>query len=70
MEQHMYPDVTKELAQKRKELAPEIYAAFRQFGQRVFADGALPSKTLHLSSATAMPRLIPSAVAKHAATAV
>src|SRR5438309_6579387 len=45
MEQHMYPDVTKELAQKRKELAPEIYAAFREFGQRVFADGALPSKT-------------------------
>ena len=48
MEQHMYPDVTKELAQKRKELAPEIYAAFRQFGQRVFADGALPSKTKQL----------------------
>src|SRR5438067_6354170 len=48
MEQHMYPDVTKELAQKRKELAPEIYAAFRQFGQRVFADGALPSKTKEL----------------------
>ena len=48
MEQHMYPDVTKELAQKRRELAPEIYAAFRQFGQRVFADGALPSKTKQL----------------------
>jgi AhpD family alkylhydroperoxidase len=48
MEQHMYPDVTKELAQKRKELAPEIYAAFREFGQRVFADGALPSKTKQL----------------------
>src|SRR5437868_11161155 len=48
MEQHMYPDVTKELAQKRKQLAPEIYAAFRQFGQQVFADGALPAKTKQL----------------------
>ena len=48
MEQHMYPDVSTELAQKRKDLAPDIYAAFRQFGQRVFADGALPSKTKQL----------------------
>jgi AhpD family alkylhydroperoxidase len=48
MEHHMYPDVSKELAQKRKELAPEIFAAFRAFGQRVFADGALPSKTKQL----------------------
>jgi len=44
----MYPDVSKDLAQKRKELAPEIYAAFRAFGQRAFADGALPSKTKQL----------------------
>ena len=48
MDQHMYPDVSKELAQKRRELAPEIYAAFRTFGQKVFADGALPSKTKQL----------------------
>src|SRR6266516_1354968 len=48
MEQHMYPDVSKELARKRKELAPEIYAAFRAFNQQVFADGALPSKTKQL----------------------
>jgi len=48
MDQHMYPDVSKELAQKRRELAPEIYAAFRTFGQRVFADGALPAKTKQL----------------------
>jgi AhpD family alkylhydroperoxidase len=45
MEDHMYPNVSKDLAQKRRELAPEIYDAFRTFGQRVFADGALPSKT-------------------------
>ena len=48
MEQHMYPGVSKDLAQKRRELAPEIYGAFRTFGQRVFADGALPTKTKEL----------------------
>jgi AhpD family alkylhydroperoxidase len=48
MDQHIYPDASKDLAQKRKELAPEIHAAFRAFGQRVFADGALPAKTKQL----------------------
>src|SRR5438094_2445426 len=48
MEQQMYPDTTKELAQTRRELAPEIYAAFRAFGRQVFADGALPEKTKQL----------------------
>jgi len=48
MEQHMYPEVSKDLAQKRRQLAPEIYGAFRAFGQLVFADGALPSKTKQL----------------------
>ena len=48
MEGHMYPDVSKDLAQQRRELAPEIYSAFVAFGQRVFADGALPSKTKQL----------------------
>src|SRR5690348_729134 len=48
MEHNMYPDTTKQLAQKRRELAPEIHAAFRAFGQRVFADGALPEKTKQL----------------------
>ena len=48
MEEHMYPEVSKDLAQKRRDLAPEIYSAFRAFGQRVFADGALPSKTKQL----------------------
>src|SRR5512141_3147846 len=48
MEHDTYPDVTQDLAQKRRELAPEIYGAFRTFGQRVFADGALPTKTKQL----------------------
>jgi hypothetical protein len=31
MDQHIYPDVSKDSAQKRRELAPEIYGAFRTF---------------------------------------
>ncbi|HZQ62009.1 MAG TPA: carboxymuconolactone decarboxylase family protein [Casimicrobiaceae bacterium] len=45
---HLYPNTTRELAQKRRELAPEIHSAFRAFGQRVFAEGALPEKTKQL----------------------
>lgn len=48
MEPSMFPEVSKELARKRRELAPEILAAFRTFGDLVFADGALPSKTKQL----------------------
>ena len=48
MDHVLYPDVSRELAQKRRELAPEIYGAFRTFSQRVFADGALPGKTKQL----------------------
>jgi len=48
MDHSMYPDTTRELHEKRRELAPEPYAAFRTFSQKVFADGALPSKTKQL----------------------
>jgi AhpD family alkylhydroperoxidase len=48
MEEHLYPTPSKDLSQKRKDLAPEIYAAFQSFSQRVFADGALPVKTKEL----------------------
>ena len=48
MEQMLYPAPSKDLAQQRKNLAPEIYAAFQSFSQHVFADGALPSKTKEL----------------------
>jgi AhpD family alkylhydroperoxidase len=48
MEHPMYPEVSRELHEKRRELAPDAYAAFRAFGQKVFADGALPSKTKEL----------------------
>jgi AhpD family alkylhydroperoxidase len=48
MDHSMYPDMTRDLHEKRRELAPEAYAAFRTFSQKVFADGALPSKTKQL----------------------
>jgi len=48
MEQTLYPGPSKELSKKRKDLAPDIYAAFQSFSQHVFADGALPSKTKEL----------------------
>ena len=44
----MYPQTNRELHEKRRALAPEAYAAFRTFSQKVFADGALPSKTKEL----------------------
>ena len=48
MEHPLYPETSREIHAKRRELAPEAYAAFREFGQKVFADGALPAKTKQL----------------------
>jgi AhpD family alkylhydroperoxidase len=44
----MYHPTTPELAARRKELAPEIHDAFRNFSRAVFAEGALPEKTKQL----------------------
>jgi AhpD family alkylhydroperoxidase len=44
MSEAMYPPPSRELADKRRALAPEIQAAFEAFSQRVFAEGALPAK--------------------------
>src|SRR5919108_1038777 len=48
MSESMYPQATRALAQRRSELAPEAEAAFRQFSQAVFRDGALPGRTKQL----------------------
>ncbi len=48
MSESMYPAATKEVAARRRELTPDIQAAFDAFSQRVFADGALPTKTKQL----------------------
>jgi AhpD family alkylhydroperoxidase len=44
----MYPPVTKELAEKRRNLAPSQAKAFKAFSQSVFADGALSGKAKQL----------------------
>ena len=43
-----YPQVTTELSERRKKLAPKPAEAFKAFSQSVFADGALPAKTKQL----------------------
>jgi AhpD family alkylhydroperoxidase len=48
MAEPMYPPPSGALARQRRELAPDIQAAFDAFSQRVFADGALPAKTKQL----------------------
>jgi AhpD family alkylhydroperoxidase len=44
MAESMYPPPTRDIAQKRRELAPDAEAAFQAFGKAVFSDGALPAK--------------------------
>jgi AhpD family alkylhydroperoxidase len=48
MDQPLFPPATAELAAQKRELAPEIYTAFKAFSAQVFADGALPAKTKQL----------------------
>ena len=44
----IYPQPSKESASKRRELAPDVQAAWEAFSKSVFADGALPAKTKQL----------------------
>ena len=44
----LYPESSPELARRRRELAPDVQAAFEAFGRQVFADGALDAKTKQL----------------------
>ena len=48
MEDPMYPEASRELHRQRQDLAPGIAAAFKAFGESVFADGALTAKTKEL----------------------
>ncbi|HEY8554728.1 MAG TPA: carboxymuconolactone decarboxylase family protein [Burkholderiales bacterium] len=48
MSNDVYPRSSPEIAAARKKLAPEIHDAFTAFSERVFADGALSSKTKQL----------------------
>ena len=44
MTSEIYPTNTRDLAQKRRDLAPETEAAFQAFSKQVFANGALSEK--------------------------
>jgi AhpD family alkylhydroperoxidase len=44
----LYPQPSKDLAQRRRDLSPEIEQAFQQFSKAVFREGALSSKTKQL----------------------
>ena len=41
----IYPTATRDLARRRRELAPATEAAFVTFSRQVFAEGALAAKT-------------------------
>jgi AhpD family alkylhydroperoxidase len=48
MSDQIYPPVTAELAQQRKQLAPKPAEAFKAFSHSVFAEGALTRKSKQL----------------------
>ena len=48
MTHELYPAVTRDLAHMRRELAPGAAATFHEFGNAVFAEGALATKTKHV----------------------
>ncbi|MEO7126437.1 MAG: carboxymuconolactone decarboxylase family protein [Nakamurella sp.] len=48
MADSLYHPTTREIAQRRKELAPHTHDAFEAFSKAVFADGALDEKTKQL----------------------
>lgn len=48
MNHDMFPAISAEISNKRRELAPKQLEAFRAFSKAVFADGALPLKTKQL----------------------
>lgn len=53
MPKDIFPQTTPDLAAMRKRLAPPIHDAFTAFSERVFADGALPTKTKQLIAVAA-----------------
>jgi AhpD family alkylhydroperoxidase len=48
MAESMYHPTTREIGERRKELAPHVHDAFEAFSRAVFAEGALPEKTKQL----------------------
>ena len=48
MTETVYSPSSPEIQHQRRELAPDIHAAFDAFSQKVFTDGALPGKAKQL----------------------
>lgn len=48
MSDSLYPRITRDLAERRRSLSPEIEDAFTQFSTKVFEEGALSAKTKQL----------------------
>jgi AhpD family alkylhydroperoxidase len=53
MPQDIFPQSSPAIAARRKQLAPGIHDAFATFSERVFAEGALPTKTKQLIAVAA-----------------
>ena len=49
----LYPKTTRDLAYMRRDLAPGAAAAFHDFSQAVFAEGALSTRTKHIIAVAA-----------------
>ncbi len=47
-QEQIYPTATRELAEQRKQLAPNAAEAFKAFSRSVFTDGAISAKTKQL----------------------
>ncbi|MCG3181825.1 MAG: hypothetical protein BIFFINMI_04260 [Phycisphaerae bacterium] len=47
-QEQLYPPVSRELSQQRRQLAPKPAEAFKAFSLSVFAEGVLPAKTKQL----------------------
>jgi AhpD family alkylhydroperoxidase len=67
----LYPLPTAELSRKRRELAPGLAAAFRDFSRQVFEPGALDAKTKQLIAvAVAHVTQCPYCIRSHSAGAL
>jgi AhpD family alkylhydroperoxidase len=53
MSRDIFPQTTTDLAAAREKLAPHIHEAFAAFNERVFAEGALPTRTKQLIAVAA-----------------
>jgi len=53
MAKDIFTQSTPQLAEARKKLAPDVHEALEAFSERVFAEGALPTKTKQLIAVAA-----------------